>query len=71
MTTTTVATYKCDTVGELLDHLAEIAKDNQMASVLDSSIESYGEVFDGFKITKTTLSDKSTVLNFEFVAVTV
>jgi len=57
---------KCDTVGDLLDALAAIAADPALQSVLDASIESATDVFSGFRITETVLSDRSTVLNFEF-----
>ncbi len=55
-----------DTVGDLLDRLAEIAKDPQLSRVLDSTVDgSGGEVFTQLRITTRTLSDKSKVLDFE------
>lgn len=61
-----VLAHKCDTVGDLLDKLAEIAKDKNLWDVMGSAIESTSDVFTGFTITEATLSDKSKVLNFEF-----
>ena len=58
---------KCNTVGELLDALTEIAKNPELAPVLDSSIESDGAVFDRFKITQHLLTDNSPVLDFELM----
>lgn len=60
------AIVKCNTVGDLLDELAKIAKDPNTSDLMDASIDgSGGETFTGFKITRRTLSDKSTVLDFE------
>ena len=59
-------TVKCNTVGDLLDALAGIAKDHATSDLLDASIDGPGgEVFTGFKIVRRTLSDKSEVLDFE------
>ncbi len=57
----------CDTVGDLLDALAEIAKDPEIWDVLSASLETCENIVTGFKITEDTLSDKSKVFNFEFI----
>jgi len=59
------AVVHCDTVGDLLDELAAIAKNPDLDTLMDSSIESNSDVFFGFKIITKTLSDGSRVLNFE------
>lgn len=64
-----VVRFNCDTVGELLDKLAEIAKDPALNAVMDAAIEGYSDVFDGFKITRKILSDKSEVLDFELTRI--
>jgi hypothetical protein len=57
---------KCDTVGDLLDELATLAKDPELSAIMDASIDgSGGETFVGFKIIRRTLSDKSQVIDFE------
>jgi hypothetical protein len=57
---------KCNTVGDLLDELAKIAKDPNLWDVLDATIDgSSGDVFTGFRIVRRTLSDKSKALDFE------
>jgi len=57
-----------NTVGDLLDELAKIAKDPTLWDVLDSDIESSsGGTITAFKIVRRTLSDKSEVLDFELV----
>lgn len=53
------------TVGDLLDALAEVAKDPELSSALDASVESGADTFTKFKIVRRTLSDKSEVLDFE------
>lgn len=59
---------KCNTVGDLLDELANLAKDPEYQDVMDASIDgSGGEVFTRFKITKRKLSDKSEVIDFELI----
>jgi len=56
----------CNTVGDLLDELAKIAKDQATSDLMDASIEGPGgETYTGFKIMRRTLSDKSQVLDFE------
>ena len=60
------AHVKCNTVGDLLDELARIAKDPNTSDLLDASIESAnGDTFLGFRIVRRTLSDKSETLDFE------
>ncbi len=60
------STVKCDTVGDLLDALAKIAKDTTTSDLMDASIEGAGgELFVGFRIIRRTLNDKSEVLDFE------
>lgn len=61
------ATYKCDTVGDLLDRLAEIAKDPELWDLMGATIEGAGSDFNGFRIVERTLSDKSKVLDFELI----
>lgn len=66
MPKTIEATVTCNTVGDLLDELARIAKDPNASDLLDSTIDGPGgETFVGFKIIRRTLSDKSKVLDFE------
>ncbi len=64
-TTKILKTVKCCTVGDLLDALAEIARDPALQSVLDAQLEGEGSSFDGFRVVENTLSDKSKVLDFE------
>ena len=64
----TLQTFQVNTVGDLLDVLAEIAKNPTLSDVLDACIESdCGNTFDRFRITEETLSDKSKILNFELL----
>ncbi len=57
---------RCNTVGDLLDALAVLAKDSVYQDVMDASIDSHsGDCFTAFRITQRRLSDKSTVLDFE------
>jgi hypothetical protein len=59
---------QCDTVGDLLDALAQIAKDSHTSDLLDASIDGpNGEIFNRFKIVRRTLSDNSEVLDFELI----
>lgn len=58
---------KCNTVGDLLDALAGIAKDAEYSRVLDASIESDCATFIGFRIYTLTLPDESKFLGFELL----
>jgi hypothetical protein len=60
-----VKIVECNTVGDLLDELAKLAKDPEYQAILDAPIESPIETFGGFKVLKRTLSDKSEVIDFE------
>lgn len=61
-----MAKVKCNTVGDLLDELAQIAKDPDISNLLDASINGpNGETFIGFKIIAHTLSDGSEAFDFE------
>lgn len=64
-----VQQFRCNTVGDLLDELAKIAKDHNTSDLLDATIDGpEGETFTGFRIVRRTLSDKSEVLDFELFA---
>lgn len=64
----TEVVVKCNTVGDLLDELARIAKDPDTSDLLDATIDGPGgETFSGFKIVRRKLSDKSEVLDFELI----
>ena len=63
-----LTTVTCNTVGELLDALSEIAENPALSSVLDASLESQTDVFGSFQIIERRLSDKSKVLEFELVS---
>lgn len=59
---------KVNTVGDLLDALAILAKSESLSAVMDSAIYGpNGEEFTSFYLRTITLSDKSEVINFEFV----
>ena len=60
-----VHTANCNTVGELVNALVDLRKDAELSEVMNSSIEDRTKVFFGFCVVKYTLSDNSTVLNFE------
>lgn len=63
-----LSTYKvnCSTVGDLLDKLAELAKDSNTSDIMDASIDGAGgEVYTGFKVIRRKLSDGSEVIDFE------
>lgn len=62
---TVVDKIQIDTVGDLLDALAKIAKDPLLSGLMDSAVESDSLIFTHFRIIEQTLSDKSKVLNFE------
>lgn len=66
MTTKLEAVIKCNSVGDLLDELAKLAKDPEYQDILDASIDGpNGETFVGFKIIRRALSDRSEVIDFE------
>lgn len=55
-----------DTVGDLLDELAELATDPELQEVMSAQVEGPGgETFDTFTITRKSLSDGSEVWDFE------
>lgn len=65
-------TVKCNTVGDLLDRLTEVAQSfkgsgaENMSDLLDATIDGPdGEVYTGFKIIQHKLSDGSNALDFE------
>ncbi len=64
--TETLVTIKFDTLGDLLDELAKIAKDKSLWDVLSAAVDSEsGDTFTQFTIVQRTLSDKSKVMDFE------
>ncbi len=57
--------FKFNTVGDLLDELATIAKDPLTQDALDATVDGPdGASFTGFRIESEKLSDKSVVMNF-------
>ncbi len=61
-----IDSIQCNTVGDLLDHLAALAKDPNRSDLMDATIEGAdGETYTGFRIIEHTLSDKSVALDFE------
>jgi hypothetical protein len=62
-----VEVIKVNTVGDLLDELARLAKLPEYHAVLDASIESPEDVFNAFKIIRKTYKDGSELIDFEFV----